>query len=68
MHVRPTLIPYKGNISRLKIPFHDNDHLESTKCIIYMYHQKKIIKGGGSMKMFDHHHMMSENPEVDIFL
>lgn len=32
-----------------------------------MYHQKKRIKGGGSMKMFDHHHMMSENPEVDYF-
>lgn len=42
--------------------------IESTKGIIYMYHQKKRIKGGGSMKMFDHHHMMSENPEVDIFL
>lgn len=68
MYVRPTLIPYKGNISQLKIRFHDNDHLESTKGIIYMYHQKKIIKGGGSMKMFDHHHMMSENPEVDLFL
>lgn len=68
MYVIPTLIPYKGNISQLKIRFHDNDHLESKKGIIYMYHQKKRIKGGGSMKMFDHHHMMSENPEVDIFL
>lgn len=50
MYVIPTLIPYKGNISQLKIRFHDNDHLESTKGMIYMYHQKKIIKGGGSRK------------------
>lgn len=35
---------------------------------LYMYHQKKRIKGGGSMKMLDHRHVMSENPEVDIFL
>lgn len=53
MYVRPTLIPYKGNISQLKIRFHDNDHLESTKGIIYMHHLKKRIKGGGSMKMLD---------------